>query len=379
MQSVHPTLLRCNRRDCCITLLAGLTGGGIPLLGNAQPRLLRVPAVSSWGPPYGQFRDGQLAGGINYDLFVAVAEQLRLTLAPINMPRPRVDAAALAGEFDLRCQLSPDWIKSSAEAYLWTSPLFEMLDVLVGHDAIAAPRDLDQLPAGSAVSTVLGFSYPTLDERFQDGRLRREDTVAVDRALRKLSLRRTPYAVVNLRDLGWYLRNTPEHNLATWRLPVARYDYRCAVPKLSRVDAPAVIAVLERLKLQGEIDRIVLRHAPPQFALVAALRSAWPRLSRQEVLELFLGQAREAPDGRPVQLASLISPARDAFFQQVLERDAAQLKSQWSRLVFAGRAKGPIEFSDAAAARNWLANNPQALLLLPAEALDGSVKVVFGP
>ena len=369
--------LRCTRRHSCGCLLAGL----MLAQGHAQaqPRLLRVPAVSSWGPPYGQFRDGQLIGGINYELFAAIAEQMRLTLTPINMPRPRVDAAALAGEFDLRCQLSPDWLKSGADAYHWSPPLFEMQDVLVGHDAIAQPRDIEQLPPGSLVSTVLGFSYPSLEERFQDGRLRREDTVAVDRALRKLSLRRTPYAVANLRDLGWYLRNTPDHAIAPWRIPVARYDYRCAVPKPSRVDAPALFAVLERMKAQGEIDRIVWRHSPPQFALVAQPRSSWQRLSRQEVNDLFTGLNRETPDGRPALLATFNSPARDAFYQQVLEKDAAQLKAQWSRLVFAGRAKAPQDFSDLAAARSWLAASPQGLLLLPAEHLDGSVKVVFSP
>ncbi|MDT8999113.1 transporter substrate-binding domain-containing protein [Paucibacter sp. APW11] len=358
-----------------VWLLTGLVLGGEAW---SQSRPLRVPAVTSWGMPFAMYRDGKLVGGINYDIVQAVADQLHLQTNYISYPRPRVDLAAVAGEFDLRCQISPEWVRSP-EAYVWSSALFEMTDNLIGHDAIGAPRTLEQLPVGAAISTVLGFVYPQLEERFQDGRLKREDTVAVDRMLRKLSLRRTPYAVANQRDIAWYQRNTPDHNIASWRLPVARYDYRCAVPKASPVDAAELMGALERLKQQGLIEKILQRYALPQYVLAVSTRSNLNRLSRQEVIDLFLGQLRELPDGHTALLATVAGLAREEFYRSLLEKDAAQLKAIWSRQVFSGRAKAPKEFGDAEAARAWLLATPNALLLLPAEAVDASVRVVFSP
>ncbi|MCV2365266.1 transporter substrate-binding domain-containing protein [Paucibacter sp. DJ1R-11] len=359
--------------------LAALAAAGMAQAqSRAEQRVLRVPAVQSWSAPYALYRDGALVAGINHDIVQALAEHLGMSLQTLVLPRTRVDAAVAAGELDLRCHLSPDWVRSP-EAYSWSPPLFELATVLAGHESAVPVSNLDQLHRGQTVGTVLGFVYPGLEERFSDGRLRRDDTFAVDRNLQKLKLIRSPYAVADTREIAWHLRQDPGHQFATWRLPITRTDYRCAVPRNGRIEATLLLAGFERLLASGQIDRIVRNYSPPQPVLVMAANSAVQQLSRQQISALFLGEMLELPGGGRAVLGSLGGALRQEFFSQVLDKDAAQLKAIWSRMTFSGRGRAPREFSTAAALRAWLINTPNALAFLDSSSLDPSLKIVYTP
>ena len=98
-------------------------------------------------------------------------------------------------------------------------------------------------------------------------------------------------------------------------------------------------------------------------------------LSVEQVSNVFLGKssdltAVDLPDG---------APARDAFYQKVTGKDAAQVKAYWAKLVFTGKAQALKEMSSDAEVKKFVAANPNAVGYIDKGAVDGSVKVVLTP
>ena len=111
--------------------------------------------------------------------------------------------------------------------------------------------------------------------------------------------------------------------------------------------------------------------ARAQVAVVMA-PSASP-LSKEQVANLYLGRSAEL---RPLDLPEG-SATRDSFYKKAAERDAAQVKAAWSRIVFSGRGTPPREVSDAAAVKKAVAADPKSVGYIEKAAVDGSVKVVL--
>ena len=96
-------------------------------------------------------------------------------------------------------------------------------------------------------------------------------------------------------------------------------------------------------------------------------------LSKEQVANLYLGRSVE------LQLLDLPegSATRDLFYKMATERDAAQVKATWSRIVFSGRGTPPKEVSNAAAVKKAVAADPKSLGYIEKASVDGSVKVVL--
>ena len=59
------------------------------------------------------------------------------------------------------------------------------------------------------------------------------------------------------------------------------------------------------------------------------------------------------------------------------DKDAAQAKALWSKLVFTGKATMPKEVGDNAGVKAALAANPKAIGYIDKSAVDATVKVVY--
>lgn len=108
-----------------------------------------------------------------------------------------------------------------------------------------------------------------------------------------------------------------------------------------------------------------------QVAVVMAPGAA--PLSKEQVANLYLGRSAELhlldlPEG---------NATRDNFYKKATERDAAQVKSTWSRIVFAGKGTPPKEVPDAAAVKKAVAADPKTVGYIDKSAVDGSVKAVL--
>lgn len=225
--------------------------------GQQQTEPLRFSASTSWSMPYADVREDRLVGGIVFELTQAIGAALHLPVRYVVLPRKRIEAAAQAGELDVRCYFNPAWTQNPGQ-YLFSNPLFDASDVLVGARSASSPlTDWSQLPQGSTVGTVLGYLYPVLEKRFQDHSLLREDAVDQEKVLMKLGRARTPYAVVNTRVLAWFKRQSGSEAIADWAVPLERADFYCGVNKSSPHKPQRVVDAINRLKATGEIDRIL--------------------------------------------------------------------------------------------------------------------------
>jgi len=237
-----------------------------PLLASALALLVTLPALAedtlrfsvsnSWNMPFARFDNERLTGGIMYDLGMALERPLGRSITFVVLPRKRIDAASLAGDIDLRCYINPKWT-DIPDQFVWSGRMFDLPNVVFGMDRTEPVKDLAEVKRGSAISTVLGYSYPTLEPLLTDGQLLREDTIDQEKVMLKVSAGRTPYGVADLLALNWYQRTTPLHRHAAWRLVVSREDIQCAIPKKGQVPADKILVALDGLRKSGKIEEIL--------------------------------------------------------------------------------------------------------------------------
>jgi len=110
-----------------------------------------------------------------------------------------------------------------------------------------------------------------------------------------------------------------------------------------------------------------------EVVVVVNPKAAESSLTKEQVAQFFLGKSTamtpiDQPDNAPV---------RAEFYKKVADKDAAQTKALWSKLVFTGKATMPKEVADSAAVKAAVAANPKAIGYIDKSAADASVKVVY--
>jgi ABC-type phosphate transport system substrate-binding protein len=107
--------------------------------------------------------------------------------------------------------------------------------------------------------------------------------------------------------------------------------------------------------------------------LVVIVHPGAPALTKEQVADVFLGRA---PRSLPLdQLHD--APIRSQFYRRATDRDLAQVRSVWSRVIFTGKARMPKEYADSAAVKKAVAENPRAVGYIEKSAVDGSVSVAY--
>lgn len=113
--------------------------------------------------------------------------------------------------------------------------------------------------------------------------------------------------------------------------------------------------------------------AMAEVVVVVNPKAAEASMSKEQVAQFFLGKSTAMT---PIDQADA-SPIRAEFYKKVADKDAAQAKALWSKLVFTGKATMPKEVADNAAVKAAVAANPKAIGYIDKSAVDGSVKVVY--
>jgi ABC-type phosphate transport system substrate-binding protein len=109
-----------------------------------------------------------------------------------------------------------------------------------------------------------------------------------------------------------------------------------------------------------------------QVVVVVNPKAAESTMTKEQIAQFFLGKSTamtpiDQPDGAPL---------RADFYKKVADKDAAQAKALWSKLVFTGKATMPKEVADSAAVKAAVAANPKAIGYIEKSAVDATVKVV---
>ncbi|WP_036173104.1 hypothetical protein [Massilia sp. 9096] len=128
--------------------------------------------------------------------------------------------------------------------------------------------------------------------------------------------------------------------------------------------------------IKTSLAAAILALAVPAMAEVVVVvnpKAAESSMSKDQVAQFFLGKSTSMT---PVDQAEG-APIRTEFYKKVTDKEASQVKSLWSKLVFTGKATMPKEAADSAAVKKAVANDPKAIGYIEKSAVDSSVKVIY--
>ena len=130
--------------------------------------------------------------------------------------------------------------------------------------------------------------------------------------------------------------------------------------------------------IKSGIAAAVLLLALPAMADVVVVvnpKAAESSMTKDQVAQFFLGKSTAmSPVDQPES-----APIRAEFYKKVTDKEASQVKSLWSKLVFTGKATMPKEAADSAAVKKMVASDPKAIGDIEKSAVDASVKVIYTP
>jgi ABC-type phosphate transport system substrate-binding protein len=123
------------------------------------------------------------------------------------------------------------------------------------------------------------------------------------------------------------------------------------------------------------------RAGKADVVVVVSAKCAVSTLSKDQVMDIFLGKTTRFPDGAPAVPIDQAdgSPVRDEFYSTFANKSPAQIKAHWTKIIFTGRGQPPKSVPNSVEVRKLIAANPQAISYIERSALDSTVKVLVQP
>lgn len=119
--------------------------------------------------------------------------------------------------------------------------------------------------------------------------------------------------------------------------------------------------------------------AEAEVVVVVSARSTLSALSKNQILDIFLGKANRFPDGSqavPID-RNEDSDVRQEFYMKFANKSPAQVKAYWTSIIFTGRGQPPREITNGVELKKFLAENPSAISYIDKDLLDSSVKALL--
>jgi ABC-type phosphate transport system substrate-binding protein len=112
---------------------------------------------------------------------------------------------------------------------------------------------------------------------------------------------------------------------------------------------------------------------------VVSAKSPITALSRNQLLDIFLGRTNRYPNGTPALPIDQAegSPLRDEFYSKIAGQTEAQIKAYWSKIIFTGRGQPPPTVANDEEAKKRISDNPAAIGYIDRATVDDSVRIVF--
>lgn len=119
--------------------------------------------------------------------------------------------------------------------------------------------------------------------------------------------------------------------------------------------------------------------ARAEVVVIVSKANPLASMSAEQVAQIYTGASNAFPGGG---LATPLdqpegSAVREEFLAKVLERNAAQFKALWSRLIFSGKGTRPRTPGSSADVKKAVAADPAAIGFIERSALDDTVKAVL--
>jgi ABC-type phosphate transport system substrate-binding protein len=96
-------------------------------------------------------------------------------------------------------------------------------------------------------------------------------------------------------------------------------------------------------------------------------------LDKDQLANLYLGKTFnrkliDLPEGNAL---------RTDFYKKAVDREPAQVKAVWARVVFTGKGQAPLMLPDADSIKKAVATDPKAIGYIDKSQVDGTVKVLM--
>ena len=229
--------------------------------------------------PYGIVRDGELLGGVQFEVGNALANQLGRRAVFRHLPRNRISQELISGGIDLYCLASPAFYPHFSAAS-FTQALFTDTDLILFAADHVGPVGLNNL-SGKRVGTVLGYLYPpSLESLFNSGVAKREDARNAEANIRKLAAGRIDALIIP--EVAWAYALAREPWLARAirpeRVALSTHSRACLVSPAGNASVAEVDGAITALKqthwLEGLIRRFSLGEGIPSTGRALAATHA---------------------------------------------------------------------------------------------------------
>ncbi|MDU0356207.1 hypothetical protein RS130_22055 [Paraglaciecola aquimarina] len=117
-------------------------------------------------------------------------------------------------------------------------------------------------------------------------------------------------------------------------------------------------------------------HASADILVVVNKHSETTKLSKNELIDLYMGRFRTFPNSKPARLYDR-SDLRNEFYRQLIDKSVSEVNAFWARLLFTGRAKPPEALDTTASLLEVLNDDMQAIGYINESDMQASMKVVY--
>ncbi|MBI3131334.1 MAG: hypothetical protein HYZ13_08250 [Acidobacteria bacterium] len=115
------------------------------------------------------------------------------------------------------------------------------------------------------------------------------------------------------------------------------------------------------------------------LVVVVNASSGVERLTREEVINLFMGRTRKLAVGLtalPIDQGGT-APDRTRFYRSLLGKELPEINAYWARLLFSGQASPPRQAETEAEVLEILHNTKGAIAYLDRKLVDRRLRIVF--
>jgi len=115
------------------------------------------------------------------------------------------------------------------------------------------------------------------------------------------------------------------------------------------------------------------------MVVVANPQSGIDTLSREEVINIYLGRYRQLSSGisaQPVD-SPATHPDKARFYHLLVSKDLAEINAYWSRLIFSGRTTPPRAAKSEEELLNIVRKTPGAIGYVDRSKIDSRVIMVY--
>ncbi|MFA7279635.1 MAG: hypothetical protein WC100_06030 [Sterolibacterium sp.] len=119
--------------------------------------------------------------------------------------------------------------------------------------------------------------------------------------------------------------------------------------------------------------------AAAELVVITNPKTGISSMTREEVVNIFLGRFRQFPSGLSAQPADLpaAQPEKALFYRLLVNKDLAEINSYWARLIFSGRTVPPRQTLNNEDLLSFIGKTPGAIGYVEKTKVDSRVKVVL--